>query len=71
MARIFITDAADGLGQRAARLMVKDGYRVVLHSRNKPRAKEALAAVPGAETAVKFAELRCGDARLAALRWSE
>jgi NAD(P)-dependent dehydrogenase (short-subunit alcohol dehydrogenase family) len=36
----------------AARLMVKDGHRVVLHARNEKRAKEALAAIPGAETAV-------------------
>src|SRR5438132_2586352 len=52
MARIFVTGAADGRGQMAARLMVKDGHRVVLHARNEARAKEALAAVPGAETAV-------------------
>jgi NAD(P)-dependent dehydrogenase (short-subunit alcohol dehydrogenase family) len=30
MARIFITGAADGLGQMAARLMVGDGHRGVL-----------------------------------------
>jgi NAD(P)-dependent dehydrogenase (short-subunit alcohol dehydrogenase family) len=52
MARIFVTGAADGLGQMAARLMVGDGHRVVLHARNETRAKEALAAVPGAETVV-------------------
>src|SRR5438309_5011353 len=52
MARIFVTGAADGLGQMAARLMLRDGQRVVLHARNETRAKEALAAVPGAETAV-------------------
>jgi NAD(P)-dependent dehydrogenase (short-subunit alcohol dehydrogenase family) len=52
MARIFVTGSADGLGQMAARLMVADGHRVVLHARNETRAKEALAAVPGAETAV-------------------
>ena len=52
MARIFITGAADGLGQMAARLMVGDGHRVVLHARNETRAKEALAVVPGAETTV-------------------
>jgi NAD(P)-dependent dehydrogenase (short-subunit alcohol dehydrogenase family) len=52
MARIFIAGSADGLGQMAARLMVADGHRVVLHARNEVRAKEALAAVPGAETAV-------------------
>jgi NAD(P)-dependent dehydrogenase (short-subunit alcohol dehydrogenase family) len=52
MARVFITGAADGLGQMAARLMVGDGHRVVLHARNEARAKAALAAVPGAETSV-------------------
>ena len=52
MARIFITGSADGLGQMAAQLLVKEGHKVVLHARNEQRAKEALAAVPGAETAV-------------------
>jgi len=52
MARIFVTGSADGLGQMAARRMVADGHRVVLHGRNHKRAKEALAGVPGAETAI-------------------
>jgi NAD(P)-dependent dehydrogenase (short-subunit alcohol dehydrogenase family) len=52
MARIFVTGSADGLGQLAARRMVEDGHRVVLHARDDKRAREALAAVPGAETAV-------------------
>jgi NAD(P)-dependent dehydrogenase (short-subunit alcohol dehydrogenase family) len=52
MSRIFITGSADGLGQMAAELLVADGHQVVLHARNKSRAKEALAAVPGAETAL-------------------
>ncbi len=52
MARIFITGSAGGLGQMAARLLVANGHRVVLHARNQSRAKEALVAVPGAETAV-------------------
>jgi NAD(P)-dependent dehydrogenase (short-subunit alcohol dehydrogenase family) len=52
MARVFITGAADGLGQLAARLMVADGHRVVLHARHEARAKQALAAIPGAETVV-------------------
>ena len=52
MARIFVTGSADGLGQMAARRMVEDGHRVVLHARNAKRVKEALAAVPGAETAI-------------------
>jgi NAD(P)-dependent dehydrogenase (short-subunit alcohol dehydrogenase family) len=56
MSRVFITGSADGLGQMAARQMVSDGHRVVLHARNQARAAEALAAIPGAETAV-FADL--------------
>jgi NAD(P)-dependent dehydrogenase (short-subunit alcohol dehydrogenase family) len=52
MARIFVTGSADGLGQMAARRMVDDGHRVVLHARSEQRVSEALAAVPGAETAV-------------------
>ena len=52
MARIFITGSADGLGQMAARLLVKDGHQVVLHARNEKRGKEALAGAPGLETVV-------------------
>ncbi len=52
MSRIFITGSADGLGQMAARLLVAEGHQVVLHARSKSRAKEALAAVPDAETAL-------------------
>jgi len=51
MSKIFITGSADGLGMMAARLLVADGHRVVLHARNQKRAQEALASVPGAETA--------------------
>jgi NAD(P)-dependent dehydrogenase (short-subunit alcohol dehydrogenase family) len=49
---MFITGSADGLGLMAAQLLVKEGHRVVLHARNESRAKAALAAEPGAETAV-------------------
>jgi len=52
MARVFVTGSADGLGQMAAKLMIADGHRVVLHARNEKRTKEALAAAPGAETVV-------------------
>ena len=52
MSRIFITGSADGLGLMAARLLVADGHRVVLHARNQKRADEALSRVHGAETAV-------------------
>lgn len=52
MARVLVTGSADGLGLMAARLMVEAGHRVILHARNRQRADEALAASPGAETAV-------------------
>jgi len=52
MARVFITGSADGLGQMAAQLLVKDGHQVVLHARNADRAKSAITAVPKAETVV-------------------
>jgi NAD(P)-dependent dehydrogenase (short-subunit alcohol dehydrogenase family) len=49
MARIFITGSADGLGQLAARALIKLGHQVVLHARNAERGKLALDKVPGAE----------------------
>lgn len=52
MARVFITGSSDGLGQMAARALIQQGHSVVLHARNEERAKGALQAVPGAETAV-------------------
>jgi NAD(P)-dependent dehydrogenase (short-subunit alcohol dehydrogenase family) len=52
MARIFITGSADGLGRLAASRLVAEGHRVVVHARNAQRAAEAMAAVPGAESAV-------------------
>jgi NAD(P)-dependent dehydrogenase (short-subunit alcohol dehydrogenase family) len=52
MARIFITGSADGLGMMAARLLVNEGHKVVLHARNEKRAGDALKAVPGAEAAL-------------------
>jgi NAD(P)-dependent dehydrogenase (short-subunit alcohol dehydrogenase family) len=52
MARIFITGSADGLGRMAAERLVAGGHRVVLHARNRARAGEAHAAVPGAEATV-------------------
>lgn len=50
MARIFITGSADGLGHLAAKQLVQEGHKVVLHARDDARGKEALAKVPGAET---------------------
>jgi NAD(P)-dependent dehydrogenase (short-subunit alcohol dehydrogenase family) len=52
VARIFITGSADGLGGLAARRLVAEGHRVVLHARNATRAVDALAATPGAESVV-------------------
>jgi NAD(P)-dependent dehydrogenase (short-subunit alcohol dehydrogenase family) len=49
MARIFITGSADGLGQLAAKTLIKLGHKVVLHARNADRAKQASDKVPGAE----------------------
>lgn len=49
MARIFITGSADGLGRLAAKQLVKEGHKVVLHARNETRGEEALAQVLGAE----------------------
>lgn len=37
MARIFITGSADGLGQLAAKALIAQGHRVVLHARNEKR----------------------------------
>ena len=50
MARIFITGSSDGLGRMAAQLLVQQGHAVVLHARNEQRGREAMSAVPGAET---------------------
>jgi NAD(P)-dependent dehydrogenase (short-subunit alcohol dehydrogenase family) len=52
VSRVFITGSADGLGRLAARLLVAQGHRVVLHARNAARARDAMRAVPGAEQAV-------------------
>jgi len=42
MARIFITGSSDGLGSIAARLLINQGHRVVLHARNAERGELAL-----------------------------
>src|SRR5271167_3631716 len=52
MAKVFITGSSDGLGLMAARILIEQGHRVVLHGRNPERAKAALAAAAGAEGAV-------------------
>lgn len=40
MARVFITGSTDGLGLAAARTLVAEGHKVVLHARNRARASE-------------------------------
>ena len=52
MALVFITGSADGLGQLAARRLLDLGHEVVLHARSAERAREAMAAVPGAREAL-------------------
>jgi|SRR5208337_3512316 len=52
MARVVITGSSDGLGRMAAQLLIEEGHRVVLHARNEARGREALSAVPGADTMV-------------------
>ncbi len=52
MARIFITGSSDGIGLREALMLVARGHEVVLHGRNRKRADEALAKVPGASSAL-------------------
>src|SRR5262245_15450782 len=52
MARIFITGSSDGPGQRAAQLLVASGHDVVLHARNRERARQAIEAAPGALNAL-------------------
>jgi NAD(P)-dependent dehydrogenase (short-subunit alcohol dehydrogenase family) len=49
MARIFITGSTDGLGQLAAKMLISQGHRVVLHARNEERARHALSKLPLAE----------------------
>ena len=48
MARIFITGAADGLGQLSAKLLIQEGHEVVLHARNEQRGRDAMKNAPGA-----------------------
>jgi len=49
MARIFITGSSDGLGLIAARTLIADGHKVVLHARNDQRAAQTKEKAPGAE----------------------
>src|SRR5437016_5572225 len=47
MARIFITGSSDGLGLMAARLLLDQGHKIVLHARSQNRASELRAKVAG------------------------
>lgn len=49
MAKVFITGSADGLGLLAAKELIKQGHKVVLHARNEKRGQEALKQIPGAK----------------------
>ena len=51
MARIFITGSSDGLGLMAAKLLISEGHKVVLHARNAERGQQALNNIPDAEGA--------------------
>ena len=71
MSRIFITGAADGLGLMAARLLIGSGHKVVLHARSSARAKQALAAAPGAQATVAGDLSSIADCRQIALQVNE
>jgi len=49
MARIFITGSSDGLGSIAAKLLISQGHKVVVHARNAERGQQAMKKVPDAE----------------------
>jgi NAD(P)-dependent dehydrogenase (short-subunit alcohol dehydrogenase family) len=49
MSRVLITGSADGLGLMAARRLLDEGHRVVLHARNDTRAADTRSAAPGAD----------------------
>ena len=49
MASIFITGSSDGLGLLAAKALIQQGHKVVLHARNDARAQEILKKMPLAE----------------------
>ena len=71
MSRVFITGSAEGLGQMAARLLVADGHRVVLHARNQTRAADALRAVPGAQGVVHGDLSRIAETRALSTQLNE
>lgn len=52
MARVFITGSSAGLGQLAAKSLIERGHQVILHARNKKRAKDTWESIPDAEDVV-------------------
>jgi len=56
MARVFMTGSTDGLGRAAARTLIDDGHRVVLHARSRERAS-ALADLPPRSAGVVIGDL--------------
>jgi NAD(P)-dependent dehydrogenase (short-subunit alcohol dehydrogenase family) len=50
--RVFISGSSTGLGLMAARLLVEQGHRVVLHARDAGRADHVRSALPEAEAVV-------------------
>jgi len=56
MAHVFITGSTDGLGRAAARRLIDDGHKVVLHARSRDRAS-ALADLAPLAAGVVFGDL--------------
>src|SRR5580658_5106264 len=52
MSRVFITGSTEGLGLMAARLLIEQGHRVVLHARSAARAADARRSLPAAMAVV-------------------
>src|SRR5271170_919795 len=52
MSRIFITGSTDGLGLMAARLLIEQGHKVVLHARNHERVRDVEGELPESEATV-------------------
>lgn len=51
-ARILITGSTAGIGQLAAKTLIAQGYKVVVHARNQKRAEDVKRDLPGAEAVV-------------------
>jgi NAD(P)-dependent dehydrogenase (short-subunit alcohol dehydrogenase family) len=71
MAKVLITGSADGLGKMAAQILTAQGHTVILHARNPQRAKEALAATPGATDAIPGDLASIAEAKAVAARANE